>query len=235
MPIPYPTSARAPLPTILYKYYPPERVEALEDQQLRFTAPSEFNDCFDTNFITSPKRAKDHLSIRRKRSNLGIVCLTSDPNGHLMWVNYAARHTGFVVGFKTSDPVFSHGGAILDKVAYSDDGLRVVSDPAEFSLDMAFNKHTAWRYEDEWRCVRSFANGDSRMMLYEWESVETIILGSQMQLHHVSRLLVLAAAIAADGHSVAVCESRPVDHERRFKHVPSLLKVCETCNGTGHR
>jgi hypothetical protein len=35
------------------------------------------------------------------RNHLGVACLTKDPDNHLMWVNHAQRHTGFVIGYKT--------------------------------------------------------------------------------------------------------------------------------------
>jgi len=50
-------------PAILYKYFPPERIDVLENLSLRFTRPTEFNDTFDTHFLVprpSPSNASQN-------------------------------------------------------------------------------------------------------------------------------------------------------------------------------
>ncbi len=88
-------------PSILYRYFSPERIDVLENMELRFSRPSEFNDTFDTHYLVprdqSTKRSLERVRLRAK---LGILCLTEQSNNHLMWVNYARNHTGFVLGFE---------------------------------------------------------------------------------------------------------------------------------------
>ena len=84
-------------PTILYKYFPPERIDVFESLQLRFSRPTEFNDTFDSHYLVPTKQGLPAIANRLKlRSRLGILCLTEDPDNHLMWVNYAAKHTGLL-------------------------------------------------------------------------------------------------------------------------------------------
>lgn len=40
-------------PATLSKYFPPERIDALENLSLRFTKPTEFNDTFDTHLLVT--------------------------------------------------------------------------------------------------------------------------------------------------------------------------------------
>ena len=35
---------------------------------------------------------------------MGVLCLTERPDNHMMWVNYARNHTGFVIGFDLASP-----------------------------------------------------------------------------------------------------------------------------------
>jgi hypothetical protein len=46
-------------PAILYKYLPPERIDVLENQELRFSPPSKFNDTFDSHFWFPASRGDD--------------------------------------------------------------------------------------------------------------------------------------------------------------------------------
>ena len=40
------------------------------------------------------------LKARHGKAQRSILCLTEQSNNHLMWVNYARNHTGFVLGFE---------------------------------------------------------------------------------------------------------------------------------------
>src|ERR1035441_6605412 len=94
-----------PAPPVLYKYYPPERVDIFENWSLRFSDPKQFNDTFDSDITLHDKRPK---GIQAKGlQTFGIFCMTEDPRSQLMWAHYAAKHTGFVIGFRTSLEPFS--------------------------------------------------------------------------------------------------------------------------------
>jgi hypothetical protein len=49
------TNADAEVPQTLYKYLPPDRIDVLETLRFRFSAPTEFNDTFDTRYLVKRK------------------------------------------------------------------------------------------------------------------------------------------------------------------------------------
>jgi hypothetical protein len=226
--------AHQALPSVLYKYYPPDRIEsALIDATLHFTEPAKFNDAFDSNYPIPSKATAAQAARLKFRRDTGIFCMTTKPDHQLMWVNYAAQHTGFVIGYDTSHFAFSEGGAILNAVEYSDEQFDV-SDPNHPAVDDAFKKTKLWEYEDEWRCVRNFGMSESRDVEIGYEGILKVILGWKMEDHHVSRILLLAHAAEAGGHKIQICESEPLMISRRFKHQPSTRMICEKCGGSGH-
>src|SRR5260221_12186075 len=102
-----PLKPESTVPVTLYKYLPPERIDVMEGMRLRFSAPSEFNDTFDADYLVprnqGPRAVMNRLQLRNR---LGIACLTERPDDHLMWVHYAKNHTGFVLGFNPREPFF---------------------------------------------------------------------------------------------------------------------------------
>jgi hypothetical protein len=72
-----------------------------EEQTIRFSHPSQFNDTFDCGY-SGNLGAREVMQHFHYRKALGILCLTETPDNHLMWVHYAAGHAGFVVGFRTT-------------------------------------------------------------------------------------------------------------------------------------
>ncbi len=223
-----------PPPSILYKYYAPSRIDsALFEASLHFTEPSKFNDAFDSNYPIRKKVTAAHAARLKFRRDTGIFCMTTNPDHQLMWVNYAVQHTGFVIGYDTSKPAFSDGGAILNAVNYSNEKLDV-SDPNHPSVDDAFKKTKLWKFEDEWRCVRDFGISESRNVEVGHAGIFTVILGWKMEEHHVSRILLLAHEVESHGHKIQICESEPLMISRRFKHQPSRRTLCEKCGGSGN-
>src|ERR1700733_10768916 len=86
-------------PPIFYKYSPPERNDVLEMMHVRSSPPSDFNDTFDSHFLVPKSRGREGILDRiRLKNALGILSLTERSDNHLMWVNYARNHTGFVLG-----------------------------------------------------------------------------------------------------------------------------------------
>ena len=107
------------VPCTLYKYCPPERIDILEDLKVRFSPPSDFNDTFDSyHLIPSGSGVGAKLARVAFRTQFGVLCLTECPDNQLMWVNYAANHAGFVIGFNPKSPFFGTDGRMLSKVQY---------------------------------------------------------------------------------------------------------------------
>lgn len=61
-PVEIPKSA---VPATLYKYLPPERIDVLENLEIRFSSPAEFNDTFDS-----------HYRVPKSQGTKGIVATT---------------------------------------------------------------------------------------------------------------------------------------------------------------
>ncbi len=177
---------QSPVPEVLYKYYSPERISVLESMELRFTKPSEFNDTFDSHYlIPSSQGAKGKVARTLLRNRLGIFCLTERADNHLMWVHYAMNDTGFVLGFNARARFFQDDNRILRKVIYQK-GPRVFSDA---DMNVCFYKSDEWKYEREWRCVRSFEVSESRAVGIEPDLISHIIFGSRMEAWQIARIM----------------------------------------------
>jgi hypothetical protein len=229
------TMPAKPLPPVLYKYYSAARIEAIENGLMRFTPPNTFNDTFDSDYLISKASSpRGSLDRARNRTNYGIFCLTEDPTNHLMWVHYAGGHTGFVVGFKSADPIFKERFAILDAVDYTDGPMPVVPDPTDPPISVFLQKSTVWDYEEEWRCVRKFGTDEQRDVYFFPDAIHEIIIGSKMAAHDISRLLGYAHYSNASGNPVEVKDSIPVRKERKFECTPTKRVFCTDCGGKGH-
>ena len=84
----------------------------------------------------------------------GVICFSSQPSLLLMWAHYAAAHTGFVLEFDTTNPIFkSH---LFFKVEYLQARAEYdTSSPPNRStiLDLAIRKSPEWEYEQEYRLI----------------------------------------------------------------------------------
>jgi len=173
-------------PAVLYKYYPPERLDFFETMQVRFSSPSQMNDTFDSHFLV-PRELGPKARIARSswRNKMGILSLTERQDNHLMWVHYAKNHTGFVAGFDAHAIFFRQDNRVLRNVEYKT-GPDVLP---HGDIEVCFAKANDWSYEKEWRCVREFALTESRMTDIEPSLVTEIIFGSQMQTWQISRIV----------------------------------------------
>ena len=98
--------------------------------------------------------------LRKRRPHFGIFSATSNNKSTVMWEHYGVKHTGFMVEFNASHPLFNapHGlenvFGTLQKVNYSTEM------PKKYLTDLIFNptevyckKHNDWKYEDEVRII----------------------------------------------------------------------------------
>lgn len=168
----------------------------------------------------------------RYRSSLGIYCLTEDPDNHVMWVNYAKQHKGFVIGFNLSDPFWPENRAVPSKVEYVSAPPKLASDDKP-SVELSLLKSVAWSYEKEWRAVRSFDTKESRDVPYSPELISEIIIGSEMEHYHTARLLDVVDALSSSSR-VELFDSLPDREHWEFKHVRSTKEVCTKCSGHGY-
>jgi hypothetical protein len=114
---------------------------------------------------TSNAEKLEEIHLNRIKNQLyrevGILCLTKQPDNILMWSHYAEKHTGFVIGFDTQSDFFAKRpnelGEIgeLQDVDYSKDRptIEVPFTQESPDVNIFFTKNEDWRYQAEWRIV----------------------------------------------------------------------------------
>jgi hypothetical protein len=84
---------------------------------------------------------------------LGMVCLTDRPDSEKMWQKYAARSTGFVVGFDTKVLAGTYlPRLVVRRVRYTDMPIRFVYEGIP-DLTAFYQKSLRWQQESEWRAT----------------------------------------------------------------------------------
>lgn len=125
----------------------------------------------------------------------GVFCLSTDYRNILMWSHYAAKHTGFCIRFDFSNTDFA---AMLNKVQYTADNpylktfhneSQVEKTPDElirrlYSAGIRY-KHNKWKYEKEFRLVRTTAGFEA----YPSNMLKEIIFGLRMKPEHKKTLI----------------------------------------------
>jgi hypothetical protein len=220
----------SPVPEVLYKYLPPERIDILESMELRFSSPSQFNDTFDSHYLVPKSQGMAGKTVRiRLRNRLGIFCLTEKPDNHLMWVHYARNHTGFVLGFNARASFFQENNRVLRKVRYRR-GPKVLS---EADINACFYKSNQWTYEQEWRCARSFEVKESRVVGIEPNLITHIIFGSRMETWQIARIVLYATALEMMTHTQFLVSS-PSRTSWSIENHPKKITLCMNCEGNGY-
>jgi Protein of unknown function (DUF2971) len=217
-------------PEVLYKYLPPDRISLLENMEVHFSRPSQFNDTFDTHYLVPISKGSGAKAYRLLlRNRLGILCLTERSNDHLMWVHYAQNHTGFVLGFDARAPFFREKARVLRQVVYQR-GPRVF---AEADLNVCFYKSDVWKHEREWRCVRQFDSSESRVVAIGPSLITHVILGAKMEEWQVARIVLWATAHEMMAHTKFLI-STPANNSWTFENKPRTMAICEHCGGAGY-
>ena len=226
----HPNPAVPTAPQTLYKYLSPDRIDVLENMEIRFSRPSEFNDTFDTHYLVPKSQGMKGKTARlRLKSGLGLFCLTESPNNHLMWVHYARNHTGFILGFNAGAPFFTESNRVLRKVAYRK-ALPVVP---EADMNVCFRKSSEWKYEQEpWRCVRHFQPGESRRVGIEPALISQIIFGHRMEEWQKARIMQYAEGYEMTGTQFLV--SAPSRNSFEITDTRKRMAVCNMCSGNGY-
>lgn len=150
--------------------------------------------------ITSLKPQIDSLAKEfpdRLDSEIGVLCLSEQPDNLLMWAHYAQSHTGFVVEFDTANPFFSSKKSDKDEFRH----LRQVeyrhTRPSSNLVEMQgpeffLVKSKHWIYEQEWRMLLPLGEADRCLHLEEGDvhlksfppsAVKSIIVGSRASLN----------------------------------------------------
>jgi hypothetical protein len=226
----FPPAERDALPTILYKYYPAKRIDIFGTWSARFTRPSQFNDTFDSYYATEMKSGS---STRLKfRNQLGIFCMTEDPDNHLMWVHYSDNHEGFVVGFKTNAPFLAQSGRELKRVKYESEPPEVLF-AGEPPLLVCCYKAKEWDCEKEWRCIQKFKPSESRDVMFDPGSISEVILGSKISNQDLLAIVGFVEALGPE-YNIPISRSKPDKARWAFTHERVDIHVCPQCSGDGY-
>jgi hypothetical protein len=104
--------------------------------------------------------------VRRNLNRVGVLSLTTSNENLVLWAHYADSHRGMVVGFRPGHaPLLKHPdeakreGELLP-VSYGPKRAVVAIDQIDLPVDVLFQKHDRWQYEDEWRMVRRLERCD---------------------------------------------------------------------------
>jgi hypothetical protein len=152
--------------------------------------------------------------------------MTERADDHLMWVNYARNHTGFVIGFDARAAFFADDGRVLRKVRYKETPP-VLQDA---NVDACFIKSTVWTGEAEWRCVRVFEPAESRVIDIDASLVTHIVVGFRMDDFRIARI----APYAEIYENATFFRSTPSRSGFLFENQLKQLKACDHCNGNGY-
>ena len=148
-----------------------------------------------------------------RMSQVGVVCFGRDPRSVLMWSHYAANHTGIALQFEPVRDVLELASAV--PVSYAD-SYPVLNwlDGLEGGIRLTLRqKHRAWAYEGEFRCLRI---RDAHTQLhFDARALTGVILGCRATEHTeqaVRLLLAERAARSAPALAVYRAEQHPRDY-----------------------
>lgn len=136
---------------MLYKYLPPERVDVLTEQRLRFTPLLSLNDPFEY----SVKIGKHIYELAEDVSTdeTKFVSLSRNHTNLLMWSHYGASHSGFCIAFRRDHKYFDKAESVrYRRLRFNFNGARddaLKASPAGKSI--ALEKAVDWAYEEEER------------------------------------------------------------------------------------
>ena len=152
--------------------------------------------------------------------------MTERSDDHLMWVNYARNHTGFVIGFDARAAFFCEDGRVLRKVDYKERPPVLL----DANVDACFIKSTVWAGEAEWRCVRVFESAESRLIDVDASLVTQIIFGFRMEDWRIARI----APYVEVYERASFFRSTPSRSGFTFDNQPTKLAACQHCDGNGY-
>lgn len=104
--------------------------------------------------------------VRRNMNRAGVLSLTTSNDNLVLWAHYGDSHRGMVIGFRSGyAPLLKRPGEAKSEgellpVSYGPDRAVLAVDHIDLPVDVLFQKHDRWRYEDEWRVVRRLERCD---------------------------------------------------------------------------
>jgi hypothetical protein len=223
-------SLQSPVPEVLYKYCPHERVDVLQNRKIAFTRGQALNDIFEMQpnaslqfpgSTTSPE--EEERLVRETLEEAFILCLSDSWHNIPLWSYYAEGHGGFVIGLASAHPFFAD--LTLDRVQY-EENYPVVDHKSGF-FKAVFHKFKGWRHEQEWRCFHvpsedgvEFSEHGPDVYLYGFDPalICEVILGNRIITEH--RCEILGALRLAEYGHVKVYDAVPDRHAWKLQRQP---------------
>jgi hypothetical protein len=136
-------------------------------------------------WLTDPRVFSDSYEPAPAGAAAGLVLsMSASWNSLPMWRDYAAAHTGLIIGFD-----FLNGILIADPAYDYRIAPIVYAEDRSGSADPLFTKSQEWEHEDEWRLVAARRTPDDsanraphRPFAIRPESVQAVILGARAEL-----------------------------------------------------
>jgi hypothetical protein len=127
---------------------------------------------------TFKKNGVDYFEKLNKQ--MGIFSLSAQNNDILMWGHYGNSHTGFCVGFDTSELLKSKDIDFIGKVKYAPEFPVIIptGDLEGQFYEQIFSKWDKWSYEDEYRLTKNHI--PNRKIILSKSCFKQIIFGYQM-------------------------------------------------------
>lgn len=133
------------------------------------------------------------IVFKEEFSNIGCLCMSSNPSNPLLWGHYAGSASGVCLEFSPATPIFpNHESHItLRQVQYCDDTpLNGSIGDSEFLRTIASTKRSEWSYESEWRYLRNLTSRNCPERIeFNKLTLTKIILGCNMNSTH-ARMIV---------------------------------------------
>lgn len=148
---------------VFYKYqaFRHYTIPTLRSQQIYLAKYEELNDPFDpflsalaANHTDDPLGRDEYSdTLLRKFSDMGIFCVSEEPNSQLLWAHYGDSYRGFCLGYAAylvPNPRVLHPVRYLDCIP---EELRAAESltPQDLLEGYLLSKPSVWHYEREWR------------------------------------------------------------------------------------
>jgi len=159
-----------------------------------------------SNALANAPRIGDAFR-EQMQKDVGILCLSEQPDDILLWSHYANSHRGVCFGFSVADdPLFSQE---IARVTYQNNYPRYeyFDQTSQDEARIAFaTKSSQWSYEAEWRVIR-VGTGAGTYQFAPW-ALRDVILGSEMSPG--DRQSIEEYVAAAPGPSIALWKAERV-------------------------
>lgn len=185
---------------VLWKYRSLKNMEFVVDifakNRMYLGRFDELNDPMEGAFISygnrdyaidpSTRQALSRDVIEQKR-RLGILSLSKEPRSLLMWSHYADGGRGIAIGINVKNNIH--------KVKYTKDAVILAEnhDPEVFSRYVLTHKYCAWKYEKEWRVIKSleddFSDASNENRYFEDFEFSLVLLGPKITESDRSNIL----------------------------------------------